>query len=119
MAVDLVKVLDRVVAGAIALGRWLVIPVVLLLFLQWPLRDLVKAYSRQANDLGQLMFALVVALAVTAATRARTHLAADAFALRYPPAARRRIEQVAALLVLTPWALFLLFAGWPIVSSSV
>ena len=104
----LIRSLDRAVAAIVALGRWLVIPVVLLLFLQWPLRDLVRAYSRQANDVGQWTFALVVAVAVTAATRARAHLAADAFALRYAPAARRRIEQAAALLVLIPWALFLL-----------
>jgi len=117
--VGLIRSLDRAVAAIVALGRWLVIPVVLLLFLQWPLRDLVRAYSRQANDVGQWTFALVVAVAVTAATRARAHLAADAFALRYAPAARRRIEQAAALLVLIPWALFLLVAGWPIVSRSI
>jgi TRAP-type mannitol/chloroaromatic compound transport system permease small subunit len=117
--VGLIRSLDRAVAAIVALGRWLVIPVVLLLFLQWPLRDLVRAYSRQANDLGQWLFALVVAVAVTAATRARTHLAADAFAMRYGPAARQRIDEAGALLVLIPWALFLLVAGWPIVSSSV
>ena len=33
----------RAVAAAIALGRWLVLPVSLLLFIQWPLRDLVHA----------------------------------------------------------------------------
>ena len=27
-------------------GRWLVLPVALILFLQWPLRDFVRAYSR-------------------------------------------------------------------------
>jgi hypothetical protein len=67
--VGLIRSLDRAVAAIVALGRWLVIPVVLLLFLQWPLRDLVRAYSRQANDVGQWTFALVVAVAVTAATR--------------------------------------------------
>jgi TRAP-type mannitol/chloroaromatic compound transport system permease small subunit len=111
--------LDRAVAGAIALGRWLVLPVSLLLFMQWPLRDLVQAYSIQANDLAQWLFALYVSLALTDATRARAHLAADAFAQRYGAAARRRIGRAAALLCLVPWSLFVLVAGAPMVWRSI
>ncbi len=47
------------------------LPVALILFLQWPLRDFVRAYSREANDLGQWIFALYVSLALTFATRER------------------------------------------------
>ena len=65
----------------------------LLLFLQWPLREWVQAYSREANDLAQALFALYVALAVTAATRRHAHLAADAFARRYGPATRARASR--------------------------
>jgi TRAP-type C4-dicarboxylate transport system permease small subunit len=72
--------LDRLVAAILSGGRWLLLPVVALLFLQWPLRDLVRSYSREANDLGQWLFALYVALAFTAATRAHTHLSADTVA---------------------------------------
>jgi len=39
--------LDRVTRAA----AWLVLPLALLLFAQWPLRDLVGAWSRQANDI--------------------------------------------------------------------
>ena len=67
---------DRLIAAIMSAARRLILPVVLLLFLQWPLRDLVKGYSREANDLGQLLFALYVAVAFTAAMRAHTHLAA-------------------------------------------
>jgi len=60
--------LDRLIAGVIAAAQWLALPLILLLFLQWPLRDLVQCCSRQANDLGQIIFALLVAVSVTAAT---------------------------------------------------
>ena len=77
------------------------------MFLQWPLRDIVRCCSREANDLGQIIFALFVAVSVTAATRAGTHLAADTLAQRYsrahapPPAASS-----CAAIGLLPWAVF-------------
>jgi len=102
---------DRGIARILAAGAILVLPVSLLLFLQWPLREWVHAGSRQANDLAQVLFALFVALAVTAATRDRTHLAADLFARRYPPAWRERIARSAGLLILVPCAAFVLWSG--------
>jgi len=97
----------------------LVLPVSLLLFLQWPLRELIQAYSREANDLAQWLFALYVSLAITYASRRRSHLAADALAQRYRPATRRRIERIGALCILLPWATFMLYASWPVVIDSV
>ncbi|NML45642.1 hypothetical protein HHL11_17965 [Ramlibacter sp. G-1-2-2] len=80
----------------------LVLPLAGLLFAQWPLRDWLQAYSRQANDLGQVLFALYIAVAVTAASEAGAHLAA----------ARQRLSpRAAAIAVLActgPWALYLL-----------
>ncbi len=111
--------LDRAVAASIALGRWLVLPVSLLLFLQWPLRDLVHAYSNEANDLAQWLFAIYVSLALTAATREGSHLAADAFAQRYGAATRTAIHRIASLVFLVPWSLFILIAGAPMVWRSV
>src|SRR5689334_12500560 len=57
--------LDRFVGWACAAGLVLVLPISLLLFLQWPLRELVHAGSREANDLAQWLFALYVSLAMT------------------------------------------------------
>ena len=111
--------LDRAVAAAISAGRWLVLPVSFLLFAQWPLRDLVHAYAIQANDLAQWMFALYVSLALTFATRERTHLAADAFAHRYSPRTRRRIAAIGGFLCVAPWALFILVVSAPSVWQSV
>jgi TRAP-type mannitol/chloroaromatic compound transport system permease small subunit len=119
MAAHWIALADRAVAAAIALGRWLVLPVSLLLFLQWPLRDLVHAYSIEANDLAQWLFALYVSLALTFATREGTHLAADILARRYTPETRARIAKAGELTALVPWSLFVLIAGAPSIWASV
>jgi TRAP-type mannitol/chloroaromatic compound transport system permease small subunit len=111
--------LDRLIGGVIAAAQWLALPLVLLLFLQWPLRDIVRAYSREANDLGQIIFALYVAVSVTAATRAGTHLAADTLAQRYSARTRRRLKQLGSALGLLPWALFVAIAGKGMLVSSL
>ena len=111
--------LDRLIGYTVAAAQWLALPLVLLLFLQWPLRDIVRGYSREANDLGQIIFALFVAVSVTAATRAGTHLTADTLAQRYSARTRRRLKQLGAALGILPWALFVLFAAKGIVVSSV
>lgn len=103
--------LDRIVGFFVAASKWLALPLITLLFLQWPLRDLFRAYSREANDLGQVFFAIFVAVSVTAATRAGTHLAADVLASRYSVTTRERIGKVGAAAGWLPWALFVLIAG--------
>jgi TRAP-type mannitol/chloroaromatic compound transport system permease small subunit len=111
--------LDRVVAGVIESAQWLALPLILLLFLQWPLRDFFRSYSREANDLAQIFFALYVAVSVTAAARAGTHLAADAIARRYSPRLRHSLRKVGTLVGLVPWALFILISSYPTVTSSL
>jgi len=103
--------LDRVIGNIVAAAKWLALPLVVLLFLQWPLRDWFRFYSREANDLGQVVFALFVAVSVTAATRAGTHLAADLLARRYSARTRRRLGQLGAAFGLLPWAVFVLIAS--------
>jgi TRAP-type mannitol/chloroaromatic compound transport system permease small subunit len=115
----LLRGVDRLVGLLVAGAKWLALPLITLLFLQWPLRDVVRGWSREANDLGQVVFALFVALSVTAATRAHTHLAADLVAQRYSPAARRWLERIGAALGLLPWAVFVLIASRSTVLSSV
>ena len=105
--------LERGVAIAVRLAGPLVMPLSFLLFLQWPLRDLVQAGSREANDLAQILFAAYVAAALTAATRDRAHLAADLIARRYPGAWRERLARAAGLAVAAPFALFVLWTGAP------
>jgi len=111
--------LDRVVARIIEGAQWLALPLIVLLFLQWPLRDFFRSYSREANDLAQIFFALFVAVSITAATRAGTHLAADSIARRYSPRVRHILRKVGALVGLIPWALFILVSSYPTVISSL
>jgi len=111
--------IDRLIGWLVAIAKWLALPLVTLLFLQWPLREFVKSYSREANDLGQIAFALFVALSVTAATRAHTHLAADLVAAHYSALTRRRLERLGAAVGLLPWAVFVLIASRTAVISSV
>jgi TRAP-type mannitol/chloroaromatic compound transport system permease small subunit len=113
------RIFDRLIGAVVAAARWLALPLVVLLFLQWPLRDLVRLYSREANDLGQVAFALFVAVSVTAATRARTHLAADLLARRYSARTRRHLARIGAAIGLLPWALFILVISKTTVVSSV
>lgn len=111
--------LDRILGRVVAATSILVLPVSLLLFLQWPLREGLQAYSREANDLAQALFALYVSVAITAATRDRAHLAADVLARRYSDALRDRLAKLAALLVLIPWSTFVIYTAWPGVAQSV
>jgi len=111
--------LDRLVAAIVSAGSWLLLPVVVLLLLQWPLRDIFRTWSRDANDLGQWLFALYVAMAFTAATRAHTHLAADAVARHYPERTRVLLARLGALFGLFPWALFVVLGGANLVIASV
>jgi TRAP-type mannitol/chloroaromatic compound transport system permease small subunit len=100
----------------------LVLPLALLLCVQWPLRDAVQAGSRLANDLGQILFALYMAVAVTAASRARAHLAAQ----RHVEPAEggetsrgARWRDAALLVCLAPWSLFMLWAFTPQLLASL
>ena len=111
--------LDCVLSHIVAAAQWLALPLILLLFLQWPLRDIVRAYSTQANDLGQIFFALFVAVSISAATRAGTHLASDTLAQLYRPRTRDWIKRLGGGLALLPWAFFVLIASKNVVVSSV
>lgn len=88
----------------------LVVPLAVLLFAQWPLRDGVQAYSRETNDMAQVLFALYVAVAITAASQANAHLAAG-----YQAASTNRIapswRRYALPLCIAPWALLILWTS--------
>lgn len=97
----------------------LAIPLALLLCLQWPLRDWFHAYSREANDLAQLLFGIYVGIGITYATRARSHLTPDVLAQRYPARVRARLIRLASICVVVPWTLFILYAATPMVWRSI
>jgi hypothetical protein len=95
-------------------SAWLVLPLAALLFAQWPLRELVQAGSRQANDAAQVLFALLMAFAVSAATRAGVHLSAAHHATP-----RGGWRDWAVFACVAPWAVFLLWTSAPQVLRSL
>jgi hypothetical protein len=95
----------------------LVIPLALLLFAQWPLRDGLQNYSRQANDVAQMVFALYAAVAVTAASFSGRHLALENSSAADDPKPSWRVW--ALLLCVAPWAVFLLWSAVPQMIASV
>ncbi|WP_394788346.1 TRAP transporter small permease subunit [Rhodoferax sp.] len=111
--------LNRSLVRLTAAASLLVIPLTLLLCAQWPLRDLLHAYSREANDLAQLLFGGYVSVAMVYATRSQAHLTPDVLARRYPARLRRRLLQCATLGIVLPWAGFILYAAAPMVWQSV
>lgn len=113
------RTLDRALDATTSIVCVLALPLSLLLFLQWPLRELVGAYSREANDVAQCLFALYVSVAVLSATRRGTHLATDAIAHRYSAATRERLSRIASLAILVPGSSFVLWSAWPIGLQSV
>jgi TRAP-type mannitol/chloroaromatic compound transport system permease small subunit len=110
--------LEACIEYVLAAAKWLALPIVTLLFLQWPLRNWLGLYSREANDLGQWLFALYVAVSITAATRAKAHLAADTLSRNYSVTARDWLTRAGALLGLVPWSLIVLVASWRLVRGS-
>ena len=108
-------VLTRITSPAVIL----VIPIALLLFAQWPLRDLFHAYSREANDLAQLLFGIYVSVGVTYATRSHSHLTPDVLAQRYPSRVRAWLIRLASICIVIPWSCFILYAATPMVLQSV
>jgi TRAP-type mannitol/chloroaromatic compound transport system permease small subunit len=111
--------LDRALGVIATAAAWLALPMSLLLFLQWPLREFVARYSREANDAAQILFALFVSVALTYATRRGSHVATDVLAARYSARVRGVIARIGAACVLLPWSGFIVFTAWSSTAQSV
>ena len=87
--------------------------------MQWPLREWVQAYSREANDLAQICFSIYVSIAVTYASRRHTHLGTDMLARHYSPRLRLRLQRIATILAVGPWTAFVLWSSATTTAASV
>ena len=96
----------------------LVLPLALMLFAQWPLRDGLQSHAREANDGAQILFALYAAVAITAATRSGSHLALASHK-NIPIKGARSWRDWGLALCVVPWALFLLWTSVPQMLASV
>ncbi|MEO7106909.1 MAG: C4-dicarboxylate ABC transporter substrate-binding protein [Rhodoferax sp.] len=102
----------------IRMGSLLVVPLALLLFAQWPLRDWVQAHSSVANDVAQIVFAVYAAVAITAASRSKSHLAL-AMHKHSATTVVASWRTWALLVCVAPWATFLLWTAWPQMWESI
>lgn len=111
--------LERGLNRLSALAMPLALLIVLLLFLQWPLRDGMGAGSSQANDLAQAVFALYVAVALRHAGRRGAHLVSRPDLAHAGGAWLRALRGMGAPLAVLPWAVFVCINAAPTVWRSV
>ncbi|MGZ3158510.1 MAG: TRAP transporter small permease subunit [Burkholderiaceae bacterium] len=111
--------LDRLLQRVTSAAAMLAIPLALLLCAQWPLRDWFHAFSREANDLAQLLFGLYVSIGITYATRSQLHLTPNVLAQHYSPQIRAWFLRLVSVCIVIPWAAFILSAATPMVWQSI
>lgn len=103
---------DSVIDAAGRGFSWLVVFVVIALFAQWPLRELVGAGHILANDFGQIAHAAVFMLGVAYALRWDAHVRLDVFYHRMPRRARALVDLAGTLAFVVPWTMIVLwFSG--------
>jgi TRAP-type mannitol/chloroaromatic compound transport system permease small subunit len=105
------------VAGRAA--AWLCLPLVLLLFLQLPLREIVHGGNNTDNDFGQIVFANLVMVGIPFAMRHDAHVRVDIFHQHFSARARAMIELVGTALFTLPWLALLGWYALPIVLNSL
>ncbi|HEX2887034.1 TRAP transporter small permease subunit [Vineibacter terrae] len=96
-------IVDRLNDRIGACAAWLIVPVIALLFLQIPLREVVGKGNLLANDGGQLLHATVFIVGVTYTLRWNGHVRVDLFYSRLPPRRQAWITLLGAAVLMLPW----------------
>jgi TRAP-type mannitol/chloroaromatic compound transport system permease small subunit len=113
---------DSLSAVVDAVGRWaswLCLPLVLLLFLQLPLRDIVHAGNNADNDFGQVIFANFFMIGIPFAMRHDAHVRVDVFHQHFGARSRAIVELAGTVLFTLPWLALLAWYALPIVLNSL
>jgi TRAP-type mannitol/chloroaromatic compound transport system permease small subunit len=100
-------------------ASWLCLPLVLLLFLQLPLRDIVHGGDNTDNDFGQIVFANFFMVGIPYAMRHDAHVRLDIFHQHFGPRWRAIIELAGTALFTLPWLTLLGWYALPIVLNSL
>jgi len=100
-------------------AAWLCLPVVLLLFVQLPLREIVHSGYNAANDYGQIVFAWFFMLGIPFAMRHDAHVRVDIFYQRFSAKRRAAINLLGTVLFVLPWLGLLYWYSIPIVMNSL
>jgi TRAP-type mannitol/chloroaromatic compound transport system permease small subunit len=111
--------LSAVVDSAGRWASWLCLPVILLLFLQLPLRDIVHGGNNTDNDFGQIAFANFFMVGIAFAMRHDAHVRVDIFHQHFSPRWRAIIELAGTALFTLPWLALLGWYALPIVLNSL
>ena len=112
---QLVRLADAIDALTDTVGRccaWLVLAVIVLLFLQLPLREVVQGGHILANDFGQLTHAAVFMVGLSYALRWDRHVRMDVFYRGMGERARATVNLLGAVLFLLPWCALMAWFGW-------
>ena len=91
----------------------LVVPIVVLLLIQWPLRTWVETFSNYIFNFTQVLFGLYAAFAITAASRSNAHLAFVSYGSTKKTKKDSQWRTWARLACVTPWALLILYISVP------
>jgi TRAP-type mannitol/chloroaromatic compound transport system permease small subunit len=98
---------------------WLCLPLILLLFLQLPLRNIVHGGNNADNDFGQIIFANLFMMGIPFAMRHDAHVRVDIFHQHFSARARAIVELGGTALFTLPWLALLGWYALPIVLNSL
>ncbi len=125
-ALRIARALDLVVVRVAEAFSWLVLGVVLILFAQWPVRDLLVGTGAirgrpqvYLNDYGQLMHATVFLVGIAYSLATDRHVRFDVFRSRFPPRLAAAVDLGGHLLVVLPWVGVLAYFGADVVWRSL
>ena len=110
---------DAIVDATGRTAAWLVLFVIVALFAQWPLRELVGGGHLLANDFGQIAHAAVFSIGIAYALRWDGHVRLDMFYQRMSARGRACVDLVGTLAIVLPWAGIVLWFSWQTTLRSV
>jgi TRAP-type mannitol/chloroaromatic compound transport system permease small subunit len=113
------RLADAIVDTIGRTAAWLVLFVIVALFAQWPLRELVGGGHLLANDFGQIAHAAVFSIGIAYALRWDGHVRLDVFYQRMSARGRAWVDLLGTLLVVLPWTGIVLWFSWKTTVRSV
>ncbi len=107
----LAAALERAVIRVCEVFAWLALAVVLTLFAQLPVRELIHRGHLALNDFGQLFHATVFLVGIPYALLTDAHVRLDVFHRHMSPRTRAIVETLGTALFVVPWVLLLAYHG--------
>lgn len=107
----LAAVLERSMIRVCEVVAWLALAVVLTLFGQLPVRELIHRGHLALNDFGQLFHATVFLVGIPYALLTDAHVRLDLFHRNFSPRTRALVEVFGTALFVVPWVALLALHG--------